>query len=954
MINTVYFEKGNNFANVYNLYQWDYGQTIEIKDVETNGNVCVQFSMDQLGGNAVPVVTEVKEGSIIAKIPSFVFEKETTQNYNAYAFIYVTDADSGETVKTIKLNIKARPKPEDYIYTEPEKQKYEILENLIKSFLNKNGEIDPKKIPDMYYKEDGLVNTIKEEYLGLDWIPKIREDNIEIFKEQHITVEESNSVGNGLFLHDLNIDQETRKRIVDEFESLTLVIDGDKLELPYVKKLEEDGYVNAAIFTQEPYSVADNNLAGSVIVGKGKNASMQVVLPLGEYTLEVRYINVTPNPLPAELLTDGTPYLEKTFSEILPEITGTTSEQYDNGIPLPIGLELLEDEEYTVKWNGDEYKCVCYAEELKDVKILILGDVYTISGGEVGKEATGEPFVFIIYPEEYQTIIGFSGLCTPIPYGVNETVTFSITGYNKKFRKLPEECLPDSIKDLLNGELPNIKVDKELSEESENPVQNKVVAAAVNKLSKEIDDLKQNGTGGTGATANDKNGFSTFMQNTDIDYAYDNATGAYYTVIRVYRDKLDGTKQYPFVLYPNDGVGKSTKQLNLIDGWYLAINGGIFTSSTSPDGIVIENGVVLKNEQTTSHPNCKPLTIDANGTLGYAEADADANELVANGIVSAVAGFMPIILDYEVVPSSEWNSVSHYTQNAQRQIIGQWGCGDYAIITCEGRSSHNSDGWTMAEAQEICIKHGLKFAYNLDGGGSTETMLGYKHINTIYDNIDGRKVPTFIVFNGKDYFEKPNKGDIEPPQELETYTNLEYITFTGEQYINTGVADKETLGAESEFMIPEYLSGGKHVLSSTNTYLCVITNQSQLTFKRCGSAEVSTGKQVVYINQRHLVSAFVNSNNTYIDGTLIKENVATGSTKSGNIFIGAYGGKPDTSSYRFKGNVYGIKIYDGAEIVRNFVPAMNKAGVAGLLDVVENKFYTSGTDVQCVAGTVLS
>jgi hypothetical protein len=463
-------------------------------------------------------------------------------------------------------------------------------------------------------------------------------------------------------------------------------------------------------------------------------------------------------------------------------------------------------------------------------------------------------------------------------------------------------------------------------------------------------------TNGDGTTywANTNDRLSTFLQNTDIDYAYDNTTGAYYTVIRVYRDKLDGTKQYPFVLFPNDGVGRSTKELNLTDGWCLAINGGIFYNSATPDGMVIENGVVLRNEPSTSHVGCRPLTIDQNGTLGFAEADANANTLVGNGIVSAVSGFMPIIIDYEAVPQSEWNDVDHYTGNAQRQIIGQWGCGDYAIITCEGRSNHNSDGWTIMEAQQICIKHGLKFAYNLDGGGSTETMLGFKHINTIYEGTNGRKVPTFIVFNGKDIFEKPNKGDIEPPADVETYTQLEYISFTGEQYIDPEVTDKETLGAECEFEVPQYRSSGTHILSSKNSYFCVIVNGSKLAFKRCGSAEMMSQHLTIYENTRHVVSAYVNGNSAYCDDTLLFENVDVGSTKQGGLCIGAYGGGPASSSYRFAGNVYGIKIYDGANIIRNYIPAMNTAGTAGLLDVVNNKFYTSSTDIQCVAGPVLS
>lgn len=243
-----------------------------------------------------------------------------------------------------------------------------------------------------------------------------------------------------------------------------------------------------------------------------------------------------------------------------------------------------------------------------------------------------------------------------------------------------------------------------------------------------------------------------FLDNIDVDYGFDADTNANYTVIRVYQTKLDGTKQFPFVYAPNGaGAGSmSTYELVMKEGWLLAINGGVFNTSTiKPDGVVIQNGVVVQSGATTAHPNCKILTIDSSGNLGYAAADADASTLVSQGIVSAVAGFMPIIVNYQAVPSEEWNSVAHYTQNAQRQIIGQFGNGDYAIVTCEGRSYQNSDGWTIAEAQTVCLRLGLKFAYNLDGGGSTETMLGKKHFNTIYERTTGRIVPTFLVFNGR-------------------------------------------------------------------------------------------------------------------------------------------------------------------------------------------------------------
>jgi exopolysaccharide biosynthesis protein len=263
------------------------------------------------------------------------------------------------------------------------------------------------------------------------------------------------------------------------------------------------------------------------------------------------------------------------------------------------------------------------------------------------------------------------------------------------------------------------------------------------------------------STGKELNSFENFIDNIDLDYKYDETTNATYTVIRIYKTKIDGSKQYPFVFTPNgsNAGAYSTYDMTHRYGFPLAINSGIFNTTTiKPDGIVIENGQVVQNSVSVTSSQCKPLTIDSNGDLSSASYDADATTLVNNGVVSAVCGFMPIIVDYEAVPSSEWNNVAHYTQNAQRQIIGQFGNGDYAIVTCEGRGYDHSDGWTIAEAQSICKELALKFAYNLDGGGSTETMLGLKHFNTIYENVTGRVVPSFIVFNGSDEFFIPNSN----------------------------------------------------------------------------------------------------------------------------------------------------------------------------------------------------
>ena len=257
---------------------------------------------------------------------------------------------------------------------------------------------------------------------------------------------------------------------------------------------------------------------------------------------------------------------------------------------------------------------------------------------------------------------------------------------------------------------------------------------------------------------------SDFLGNSSINYLRDSATNTNYYVIRINKSKVDGQKQFPFVYAPNgSGAGTmSTLAMNKRDKWVLAINAGIANPTTLiPHNIIIQNGVVVKNDHL--YADALPLTIDGNGDLGYAAQDADANTLVSNGIVSAICGFFPLVVDYDAVQESVYNWLSHYNQSAQRQIIGQFGNGDYCIVSCEGRDYNDSVGWTIAQAISVCQGLGLKFAYNLDGGGSVETVVGEKQVNTTYhsesyiEDTYGRIVSTYICFNGDDTFFVPNQ-----------------------------------------------------------------------------------------------------------------------------------------------------------------------------------------------------
>lgn len=228
--------------------------------------------------------------------------------------------------------------------------------------------------------------------------------------------------------------------------------------------------------------------------------------------------------------------------------------------------------------------------------------------------------------------------------------------------------------------------------------------------------------------------------------------GTFYYFLRILKKKPDGTFQYPFVVASN---GTSATEMSALDyallhNNYVTINSGLGNQSGNswvPLGILIQNGVVIQDTQTSF----RPLVVSQTGDLYSVNPDTTAASLVASGIKSALCAFGPIVEDYVAVSQESYPHIN-WSANAQRQIIGQFSNGDYAIITCEGRGYDNSIGWTIPQAQSLCTSLNLKFAYNLDGGGSTETVVGKKQLNTIYENTTGRTVCSFIIFNGTDNF----------------------------------------------------------------------------------------------------------------------------------------------------------------------------------------------------------
>lgn len=245
------------------------------------------------------------------------------------------------------------------------------------------------------------------------------------------------------------------------------------------------------------------------------------------------------------------------------------------------------------------------------------------------------------------------------------------------------------------------------------------------------------------SSINSSTKITNFRNNSLANFYWDSDHNTAYSVIRVFKNTLDGESLIPRITYVGPSA-YSAKELAIYKDYDLVINCGLGRlTGGSVEGILIQDGVVVNNSQPLDHGSVFPLTIDQNGDLGYAAPDADAEDLIANGIEQAFCGFAPLIVNYEDFnDQSAYQDMTKYNQGAQRQIIGQFNNGDYCIITCEGRGYDNSVGWTIPECKAMCKSLNLKFAYNCDGGASTQTVVGKKQLQTWYE----RRICTYLYF----------------------------------------------------------------------------------------------------------------------------------------------------------------------------------------------------------------
>lgn len=189
---------------------------------------------------------------------------------------------------------------------------------------------------------------------------------------------------------------------------------------------------------------------------------------------------------------------------------------------------------------------------------------------------------------------------------------------------------------------------------------------------------------------------------------------------------------------------------------------------------------------------------------------------------------------------------------------------------------------------------------------------------------------------------KRNKGIKLLPKE---YQQVEYLEFTGTQYINTNILTKQALKVVSEFStttVNKWFFGARksqYYDSLTFGYF-QIYNNDYCAYHGFGGG---TGRYIITLcpqdGNKHIVEL---SNNEYkIDN--INQNLYKGTfTEFYNIYLGTIN-NDNTADYRmYVGNVYSFKIYDNDSLILNLIPCYRISdNEIGMYDVVNDVFYTN-------------
>lgn len=266
--------------------------------------------------------------------------------------------------------------------------------------------------------------------------------------------------------------------------------------------------------------------------------------------------------------------------------------------------------------------------------------------------------------------------------------------------------------------------------------------------------------GPQGIKGNDGEDLSSDIINTLMDDVYyneikyekmiDDITKTEYTITTIPKYDKEGNLiklKYGYShdtwVYPEDGKLETAREFS------NRHNASFVANSTLPKGRQVHNGTIVNNNAFDSYYS---MGIDSENNLKAFNKNVTAQEMIQQGYNNVVSGFYPLVVDGVGVEFDSSNDTENNMEKNPRQIICQKENKDMFFITATGRGINGGLGLDFSDMVRISLKHGANFSFNLDGGGSIQTIVRGTLVNNLLDNNNSeeRRVRGFLYVEKHD------------------------------------------------------------------------------------------------------------------------------------------------------------------------------------------------------------
>lgn len=224
-----------------------------------------------------------------------------------------------------------------------------------------------------------------------------------------------------------------------------------------------------------------------------------------------------------------------------------------------------------------------------------------------------------------------------------------------------------------------------------------------------------------------------FAEYVTVTKEYDQASNTTYYLTRIKHKDKKGNIIKLRTEFANQPGGEATRNFAIRKNTAVAINASqglanLPENVRQPTGIQIINGEIIQDLNSTAYT----LGIKDNNELLAYTPGKKAQDILNDGTKNALTAFVPLIENHEMVSDDVLKLRGNLAVKHPRQVIAQYDNLDLLIFSCGGRG-FDGDGMTAKEMMKILKALNVKFAFNLDGGGSVSTVIKDKLITKKID-----------------------------------------------------------------------------------------------------------------------------------------------------------------------------------------------------------------------------